>query len=297
MLSPQITWSDLELVLAIHQAGTLSGAGEKLNVRQSTITRRLQELEERLGTALFVRTREGVIATSFGDSWLAPAQQAEWGVIEARRLMAKHQQGIHGRVRVATLHTIADYVLVPHLKGLLAQHPGLELSVEPSPMVVDMARLEADIAIRLVRPTSGDLVVRSLASRTERPYASHELKSRLARLPARQWPWISWAQPHYEPPPMRAFFNEMGIHPSLLFSSATTMIEATRHGLGVMFISDGLAQTLPELAPMPVDERWCYPVSLWLLGHQHTRHMPHIAAVWDWLLTVIGTVDEPTPTI
>ena len=164
-------------------------------------------------------------------------------------------------------------------------------------MVVDMARLEADIAIRLVRPTSGDLVVRALASRMERPYASHELKLRLSRLPVRQWPWISWAQPHYEPPPMRAFFNEMGIRPSLLFSSATTMIEATRHGLGVMFISDGLAQSLSELTPMPVDERWCYSASLWLLGHQQTRHVPHIAAVWDWLLTLMGEVDEPRTTI
>lgn len=242
-----------------------------------------------------MRTREGVVATALGTSWLAPAKQAEWGVMEAKRLTSMHQNsGVQGRVRLATLHIIADYVLIPNLSTLLSKYPGLELSIEPSAQIADMTRLEADLAIRLVRPESGELSVKRLANDNTgivRPYATHELKQRVSRLSVDQWPWISWSQPRFVPPPQKALFESVGIVPRLTCASATTMIEAARHGLGVVFIAQGVARSLPDLTPMPAPPGWSFRGSLWLVGHQNMRNVPRINAVWEWIVTMMSATE------
>lgn len=274
----EMEWADLELVLSLHRHGSLSSAATAAGVQQSTLTRRLNKLEERLGQAVFVRTSEGVVPTPLGQSLLAPAYRAEIGVIEARRELER-QRGtdLTGEVRIATLSSIADYFFAPVLHEFVEQYPGIQLHLVPDSRIADLTRLEADIAIRTVRPTGGDLVVKKLLTAINTPHASPALAARLAKTPPEDWPWLSHAAG-----PQPAMFESRGIAPHVFFSSATTMIEAMRAHAGVGLVGNELARRL-GLEPLDVDE-WTFPLALWLVTHQDLREAPLVDAVWRWIL-------------
>src|SRR5688500_7487497 len=74
-----VSWDDVKLFLAVADHGSFTEAARHLRVGQPTVSRRLAELEERLGYALFDRSVEGATLTSQGERWLPPARRmAEW---------------------------------------------------------------------------------------------------------------------------------------------------------------------------------------------------------------------------
>lgn len=279
-----ITWADLELVLSILRGKSLSDAARRLKVRQSTVSRRLQELEERLGAPLFLRTRDGAIPTALGESWRAPAERAEWGVLEARRVSSEQlDDGISGQVKIASLQIIAEHILLPALPPLLNRHPGLEIALLSSGDLADLMRLEADIAIRLVRPTQSELIMKQVRGGLVGAYASADLKRRIDHLPLTQWPWLGWTEPRYEPPPLRALFESHEITPRLTFSSAMSQLRAARLGLGIILLSDVLARCFPEMRLLDTSGLISFESPLWVVTHERQRHVPRVNAVWEWL--------------
>src|SRR6185503_18701311 len=74
-----ISWEDVRLFLTVAEHGSLTEAARRLQIGQPTASRRLAELEERLGYPLFSRSVEGTSLTSHGERWLEPARRmAEW---------------------------------------------------------------------------------------------------------------------------------------------------------------------------------------------------------------------------
>lgn len=281
-----MTWSDLELFLAVDRGGSLSEAGRALGVKQSTVSRRLTDLEDRLGSALFVRGHEGVLATPLGASWREPALRAEQGVLDAYRATAQRLDGVTGEVRIATLLSIADLLLAPELPALLEDHPGLRVSMVATGEVADLGRLEADIAVRLFRPTAGDLVARPLWTSTLVALATHDVKMRTRGRPLADWPWLGWTSPRLMPPGQAAWEEAQGIVPCATFLSPTTILSAARAGAGVALLSSELAHFFPELERLPIAGLPPIEVTFWLVAHRELRHTPRVAAVWAWLVAI-----------
>jgi len=288
-----IQWRDLELFLAIDRAGSLSGAARAIGIEQSTVSRRLTELETRIGQALFVRRRDGVTATALGHSWRDPAIRSEAGVIDVQRITTGHVHDIRGEVRLASLLTISDYFLAPRLPALLDAYPGLRLSILSSPAITDLTRLEADLALRLVRPRTGDLVARTVGTSHLSAFATASLATQLADRPIREWPWIGWASPSLSPPPLTAWFQAQGIVPRITILSPTTLLAATLAGAGVGVIGETLAALTPDLVKVPVPSLPPIEAPFWLVTHRELRHVPRIAVVWDWLIE--GFAEAMTP--
>jgi DNA-binding transcriptional LysR family regulator len=270
-------WADLELILLLDRHGSLSSAARAAGVQQSTFTRRLSSIEGRLGQALFVRTSEGVVPTPLGESLLAPAYRAEVGVLEAQRELER-QRGTHlaGEVRIATLSALADYFFAPLLHRFVQQYPDIRLHLVPDSRIADMTRLEADIAIRLVRPTSGDLVVKKLFESPASPHAAPAVAARLAELEPADWPWLSLSAG-----PQPNMFDARGIKPHVYFSSASTLIRAMQGGAGVGLIGREIAEQV-GLVRLPRDG-WNFPTTFWMVTHQDMRTAPLIEAVWRWI--------------
>lgn len=281
-----IAWSDLELFLAIDQSGSLSGAGRRLGVEQSTVSRRLSELERRIGRALFVRSREGVIPTPLGVSWRGPARVAEEGVLQARRATAERAGDIvSGEVRVASLLIVADLFLTPVLPALFERYPDLRVCVEASSHVADLNRLEADIAIRLFRPKTGDLIARSFLSSRLVALAAPSLIEKHKGRPINTWPWITWSSRRLMHPQEGAWLDSEGIVPRATFLSPTTIISAARAGVGVALLGEGLSLMFPNaLEQVAIPTLPPLAVTFWLVVHRKMRHVPRIDAVWRWLI-------------
>lgn len=291
-------WDDVRLFLALHRERTLAGAGARLGVDASTMSRRLVALEEALGGRLFDRTRDGLVPTYAAEQLVAPAEEMEAAHLRFAREAASVEVAVEGVVRLSVPPGVADVFVAPALVRLRERHPGIRVELDASIRVLDLTRREADLAIRTIRPQSGDLVMtKLLASRwlamTSPAYAA-ELGSVRAWDDAR---WIAWGQELAGIGPARWLSAHVKTDPVLRTSHFATQIGAAEAGLGVALVPESYLLVRP-LAPVrfaralaasaeawPTDDTW-------LVGHRALRDVPRVAAVWDFLLEELTPVGE-----
>jgi DNA-binding transcriptional LysR family regulator len=158
-------WSDLEIFLAAARGGTLASAAEALRVDASTVHRRIGKLEAAMRAGLFVRSPRGYALTEAGQDLYAHAlAMEEQATVAFRKVVARDEKPM-GAVRVATVETLAVNVLPPIVATFRAKHPNVTIVVDSRQSLVDLAKHEADVALRFgVTPTEGDVVARRVLS-------------------------------------------------------------------------------------------------------------------------------------
>lgn len=160
-------WELMRSFLAVLTEGSLSGAARTLGQTQPTIGRHIAELEAGLGgVGLFVRSPRGLIPTEAG---LELRPHAEAMAAAARALVRAASGGrdqVRGAVRITASEMVGAHVLPPILTAFREAHPEVAVEVILSNRAEDLLRREADIAVRMVRPTQGALVARALGGIT-----------------------------------------------------------------------------------------------------------------------------------
>ena len=151
------------MFLALARGGTLSQAAQTLGGGAATVSRRIERLERALGVPLFLRHQSGYRLTDQGEALLPRAEAAEQAML-GLRAEAGAQDAVSGLVRLASVESLVGPVIVPALAPLLARHPGLDVELLFSPTTVNLHRRYADMALRLVRPDHGHLVVRQVGT-------------------------------------------------------------------------------------------------------------------------------------
>lgn len=159
----QWNWDDLRVFLAINRAGSLSGAGRALGVDQTTAARRLAALEARLGATLFLRTKQGFVLTDAGRQACETGEAMERLAVSFERQAEQADERIAGDVRVTTTDALAVDFVLPAIERLRVAYPDVRIILTTTRRLLDLSRREADIAIRTVRPTQSELIVRRLA--------------------------------------------------------------------------------------------------------------------------------------
>lgn len=172
-------WDDVRFFLAVHRAGTLARAAESLRVDATTVGRRLSQLEEELGARLFERQPRGFVLTGAGRRLLPRAEGIEREALAVTRDIAGEDRKLEGSVRLTATEMLTTRFIAPFLVRFHARHPGIALDLVCTNRDVDLARGEADIALRLSRPRQDDLVVKKLLSIELALYASHDYVARV----------------------------------------------------------------------------------------------------------------------
>jgi DNA-binding transcriptional LysR family regulator len=158
------SWSDLQVFLAATREGTLAAAAVALGVNASTVQRRIGKLESELGTRLFDRQQRGYSLTAAGEELLTHVLTIEQEVLAIDRHIGGRDQSLEGTIRVATVDDLAIGVLPPILRDFRRQHSKVTLQIGIDASFADLARRQADVAIRFGRkPAIGDLVVKHVS--------------------------------------------------------------------------------------------------------------------------------------
>ena len=157
-----LTAMDLPLILALSRSGTLAGAAQRLHVDLSTVFRRLNALETRLAVRLFDRSPRGYRLTSAGERAAAAAERVESELLSLDREITGRDQQLSGVLRVTASETLSHAVLPRLFAQFHAAHPRIQLVLEIDNRVLDLSRREADVALRVRRPTDPDLFGRRL---------------------------------------------------------------------------------------------------------------------------------------
>ncbi len=283
---PSIPWDDIRLFLAVYRAGSLTGAAKTLRVNQATVSRRLADLEARLGQTLFVRLPRGVAPTAVADAMLDHAEQADMAVHACLRQAITHEADVQGTVRVATLESIAIGLIAPQLPSLFARYPRLRVELVASTEISDLTRREADLALRVVRPRSGELVAKRVALLKHGVYAPPG-EALPEALTDRPWVSLDDALGH-TPLPRWLRAHVPDAHVALTASGLELVAAAVAAGVGLAILPSALAKAwgLKEV-PVPFARP---ETPLWLVGHASLRDVPRIAAVWDFLDAVVAAM-------
>lgn len=145
-------WEDLRFFLAIASAGSLSGAARTLNVNQATVSRRLAALEAQLNVRLVDRLPRESRLTEIGQQIMQDVLDIEAKAFAVERKCSSSKSAVRTKVAITAPPVLARHLLTPNLAGLCAMSPQVQLSIFSEPHFVSLARLEADLALRLSPP-------------------------------------------------------------------------------------------------------------------------------------------------
>lgn len=274
-----LPWDDLRCVLTIARCGSLSGAARALGVEHSTVFRRLNAVEKRLGVKLFERTRGGYAPTAQGELAAAAASAMESQALSIEGLMLEKESQLTGVVRLATSELLAGHLLPSVIEGFLAAHPQIEVEIDVANHAVDLKRREADLALRASNTPGDHLVGREIGELRYAIYGARALLQTGIDLDLSKSSWLGFddsiahqgvaqwqrAQLRYPLPRVR-------------FNSIAPMLQSVAEGLGVsilpIFAADGhpLVARIGAVLDQP-------RVKLWILNHREMRENARVKAL------------------
>ena len=282
-------WDDFKYFLAVARSGSLTGAAQALKTSAATVGRRITALEGRLGARLFDRAQTGYALTESGEAIRLKAEEVEEAVLSLEREAFGRDLRATGKVRVATAEDIASVIVAPKLPEFRRLHPGIVLEVVSSWEVANLTRREADVAIRTVRPTHGDYVIRqtgvwNCALYVSKPYAhAHKLVADVNEMPEVEV--ISWTEEHR----FRGgdWFDKHAPNAPVVFAANSRHIHyaACKAGLGAAILPCLTADNDRDLVRLLPPQR-VRSVPLWLVAHRDLLRTARVRAVMDFLADI-----------
>ncbi len=174
-------WNHVRSFIAVADAGTLSAAAAALAISQPTLGRHIDELEAATGLVLFTRGRSGMRLTEAGLSLVEEARVMSNGAERLALKAAGRADTIAGTVRITASDIVATYYLPAILARLKDDEPQIEIELAPSNAVQNLLSRDADIAVRMVRPTQNDVIARKVCDMTMGAFADRGYLDRHGR--------------------------------------------------------------------------------------------------------------------
>jgi DNA-binding transcriptional LysR family regulator len=276
-----VDWEDVRFFTALARHGTLAAAARSLKVTHATVARRLANFEAALGRPLFTRGAAGFALNAAGAAALAEAAQME---MAACALADKRELpgNIAGSVRITLARVLADGFLAERLAPLQARHPELDIELVATSRNLSLARREAEIALRLARPSSGELLARRVMTLDYGFFAAPEYAARLVR--GEQPVFIAFDDgSEYVPEAAWAQKFLSGRRVLLRANSQFAQALAARAGRGVALLPALVARSLGGLVTVPFDDS-PPPRELWLLMRPDVARLARVRTVADHLV-------------
>ncbi|MBB3213068.1 DNA-binding transcriptional LysR family regulator [Herbaspirillum sp. Sphag1AN] len=282
-----LDWALWRSFLVILREGSLAGAARALELTHPTVRRHLDELETQLGTTLFVRSPSGLIATELALSLRDAAQSMESAAALLVRTASGDAGHIAGTVRISASEIVGAELLPPILCTLKEKNPGLSFELNLSNRIEDVLRNDADIAVRMIRPTQDGLLAR-----------------KVGQIPIGLYAHQSWIVRYEEPitltelitsghligydknPAIMNALRESGQQVTVAdfgfrSDSDLAQLAALRAGLGVGFCQRIIAARDPQLRPILPD--LTYNLEVWLVTHPMLRSQRRVRVTLDGL--------------
>jgi DNA-binding transcriptional LysR family regulator len=272
-------WDDLRVFLAVARAGRVATAARGLGVEHSTVARRIAKLEHELGAPVFHRTTGGYRLTAAGERARSLAENMERGAVELTGRIRAQTGSLAGRVRVALLDELATAWLAPKLPAFRVRYPELDLELVVGIPPMDLARGEAELAIRTPRPRQQGLAAVKLARVTTGLYAARSRRRTSVDASSRGLELLVYV------PAWHALQSAAWFQP-VLASSRVVLATNSSHVLAAA------ARTGAGLAVLPrfMADRSLTAVSddlsahdQWLVMHPEFRRDPKVRAVANFL--------------
>jgi DNA-binding transcriptional LysR family regulator len=287
MAATDFDWALVKSFLAVLDAGSLMGAARRLQAQQPTLSRHIAQLEAQLGVPLFERTGRGVVPTTAGQAIADAARQMQGGAKQLDRTLARSREATTGTVRITTSDVAATWLLPPVLAALRVAEPGIQIELVASNALSNLLRREADIAVRMVRPTQGSLVARKLGE-IGICAAAHDRYLRRAGTPRRPEDLARHALIGYDSDTtIEQGFARLGLplqraQFALRTDNQIVYSQLVAAGAGIGFVAAYTLRGWPGVQPL-LPMLKIQPLPCWLAVHREIRGNPVVRRVYDFL--------------
>ena len=290
-------WDKLRIFHAVAEAGSFTHAGDILNLSQSAVSRQVSALEDSLHISLFHRHARGLILTEQGEVLYRTVKDVFHKLSMAETLISESRERPSGPLKITTTVAFGTTWLTPRLREFVELFPEVDISLILSESSLDLGMREADVAIRMSRPTQPDLVQRLLVTVQSHIYAAPEyLSSRGAPNSAEdldEHSIIVYGQDAAPPVASINWLIDAGANPEqrrkpiLQLNNLYGIYRAVRSGLGIAALPDymipeasNLVRILPELAGPSIETYFVYPEEL--------RQSKRVSVFRDFLLRKVA---------
>jgi DNA-binding transcriptional LysR family regulator len=279
-------WNDLKYFLAVARHGSTIAAGKALGLSQSTVHRRLVELEKRIGHRLVTRTAAGYRLTDFGNELQPYAERIEAMVKDFERHITDTGRDGSGIIRVTCPEPVVQK-MTALIERFHARHPKLRIEFLMSDRYLDLAKGEADVAFRS-GDTDDDLVGRKIADSIWAVYASrgyieaHGKPEHVQDLSRHPLVCLDESMSNHR---VAKWLEEVAPDAKIAArnNSVLGLMYAVKSGIGIGPLPTAIADTEPSLVRVlgPISE---LARSWRLLTHPDLRSAPRIAAFFDFII-------------
>jgi len=296
-------WDDLKHFLAVARHGSTTAAAKALRLSQSTVHRRLAELEKQMGRTIVVRHATGYRLTELGKELQPLAERVEDAVAALERHLTAADDALTGSVRVTCSESIGYRLMKsPVLEAFHAHHPGLRVEFVMSDRFLDLGRGEADIAIRAGVPDDDSLVGRKIADVPWALFASRSYVERYGSIEGvddiNRHAVIEFdgnIKDHHAARWLRSVAPKATI--AARSNTVPGLMMSVRSGAGLAPLPIPLAEREPELVRLldPVPGLLSH---IYLLTHPDLRRTPRVRVFFEFIVARLDQVrpaliDEP----
>lgn len=288
-MKADFNWDDTRIFLAVARSGTLSGAAETMDMGIATLSRRLDRLEKSLSVPLFSRHQSGYRLTDDGEALLARAEALEHAGL-AFGETARLQGNVAGLVRLATSDNLAAHFILPSLNGLMEKYPDLRVEVLSGVQSVNLHRRDADLAIRMVKPESGNLTLKRLGKVGFGLYSADTGQAGSTDVAFNHAQYIGWPESHQHLPAARWITRTLRGRPCRVEANTLlAQLSAVSAGLGLGVLPHFMARKNGLQcvnADIGVDQ------TLWLVMHSDLAHSRRVRVVADHLIALFDEIKD-----
>ena len=289
-----MNWDKLRIFHIVANAGSLTHAGEKLQMSQSSVSRQIKKLEEILKIKLFHRHARGLLLTEQGELLLETTKQISDRLNATRARIKDTKDKVFGELKVTTTTGFGTLWLAPRLGTLYKKYPKLQINLMLEERVLDLSMRDADVAIRMKEPSQADLIRRRLMQIQIKFYAhknyinengypkvSQELNNHRLICHSPDSPQVNagakWIEDFISKNDTSVMFvnNYFGILQSVL------------HGFGIGALPDYVVGDMKDLVPI-LPNSSSEPVPVFLAYPQELRNSKRVNAFRDFVLEEIN---------
>ncbi|MDH3620106.1 MAG: LysR family transcriptional regulator [Gammaproteobacteria bacterium] len=290
--SVDFDWNRARAFLVTAEEGSLSAAARALGLTQPTLGRQVTALENELGVALFERGGRGLELTPSGLDLLEHVRRMGDAASSFSLTASGQSTSIEGSICITATEVMSAFVLPPILGRLRQLEPGIEIELIASNSVSDLKRREADIAVRVSRPTQSDLIARKVCDANMHMYAASSYLRRIGNPTSPEGFRDADFLGFEGTASLADTLNERGFALTSRNFPVTTENhlvhwELVKHGLGIGFMTEdvGDAEPMVERVLSDLDP---FPIEVWLVAHRELKTSRRVRMVFDFLVSELS---------
>ncbi len=282
----RLDWEDVRVLVELARQGSLSATARTLGVTHATVSRRIANLESDLDQLLFVRETGRYVLTEAGKRILELAGPMSDSANAIMRAVSGLQRELSGPVRITATEAVGVYIVMPALNVIRQRYPNLDLDLRITQQNLNLARNDADIAIRLAKPEQ--LAGIQAIKIAEFAYHLYGVRSYIDGRKPELYEYIGYSEEFAQWPESKTLDTlARGGRTAVRINHLGNRIEAARLGLGLALIPRVMAEPWPELVRVsrgaPVMRR-----EIHLLVHDDLKDVPRVKACVEVLTEIIA---------